>query len=149
MESMRALQAAEKLGVSGEIGEKHPSGAKQGAENGLHLTKIPERHPAGAKAQVNSAAFTARLKSCPDAYGGSDKSFSATCKAHADLDAFKAVRAKAPTYQSCPDAYGSSDKSFSAACLAPEACFSAISPENQPFSAASLAPEGMPTRSRT
>jgi hypothetical protein len=51
-------QAAEKLGVSGEIGEKHPS---------------------GAKAHVHFAALTARLKSCPDAYGSSDKSFSAAC----------------------------------------------------------------------
>jgi hypothetical protein len=50
------LEAAEKLGVSGEIGEKHP---------------------AGAKARVHFAALTARLKSCPDAYGSSDKSFSA------------------------------------------------------------------------
>ena len=55
-----ALQAAEKLGVLAEIGEKHPS---------------------GAKARVDSAVLTARLKSCPDACCGSDKGFSAACLA--------------------------------------------------------------------
>jgi thiamine-monophosphate kinase len=52
--------AAEKIRILGEIGEEHPS---------------------GAKAQVDFAALSARLKSCPDAYCGSDKSFSAACEA--------------------------------------------------------------------
>jgi hypothetical protein len=48
-------QAAEKVGESSEIGEKHPS---------------------GAKAHVDSAALMARLKSCPF----KAKGFSAACK---------------------------------------------------------------------
>jgi hypothetical protein len=44
-----AKQAAEKLGISGEIGEEHPS---------------------GAKARLDSIAFTARLKPRPFKHGG-------------------------------------------------------------------------------
>jgi hypothetical protein len=48
-------QAAEKVGESSEIGEKHPS---------------------GAKAHVDSAALMARLNSCPF----KAKGFSAACE---------------------------------------------------------------------
>jgi hypothetical protein len=51
----------------------------QAAEKGQFLSKKPEKHTAGAKAHVDSTALTARLKSCPDTCGGSDKSFSAAC----------------------------------------------------------------------
>ena len=48
--------------------------------------EMPEENTAGAKARVDFAAFAARLKSCPDAYGGSDRSLSAACKAQALLN---------------------------------------------------------------
>src|SRR6266567_4587866 len=38
--------------------------------------------PAGAKAHLYFAAFTARLKSCPDAFVLLPRRFSASCKAH-------------------------------------------------------------------
>jgi len=68
-------EAAEKGCFSGETPEKHASGAKQAAEKVLRLAKTPERHPAGAKARVQSTALTARLKSCPDAYGAPTRVF--------------------------------------------------------------------------
>jgi tRNA modification GTPase len=86
----------------------------QSAENGETAREIPEEHPSGAKAHVDFAALTARLKSCPDAFGGSDKSFSAACKAHVDSRLFTEVMAKAMTYQSCPD----TKQCYSAACEA-------------------------------
>jgi hypothetical protein len=36
--------------------------------------------PSGAEARILLVAFAARLKSCPDAYGGFDKIFSAACE---------------------------------------------------------------------
>jgi hypothetical protein len=48
------------------LADQH-SGALQAAEKGCFLEKWPERHPEGAKAHHCFVAFTARLKSCPDA----------------------------------------------------------------------------------
>jgi hypothetical protein len=48
----------------------YPTVAKQAAEKGLHLTEMPEKRTAGAEARIDFAAFTARLKSCPDASAG-------------------------------------------------------------------------------
>jgi hypothetical protein len=70
------------------MSEKHASGAKQAAEKLGVSGEIGEKHPSGAKAHAHFAALTARLKSCPDAYGSSDKSFSAACKARVDSIGF-------------------------------------------------------------
>ncbi len=43
-------------------------GAKEVAEKGLILCEAGRGRPSGAKARVDFEAFTARLKSCPDAY---------------------------------------------------------------------------------
>jgi hypothetical protein len=40
-------------------------GPEEGAEKGRNLNEMPGRRPAGAEAQVHSASFSARLKSCP------------------------------------------------------------------------------------
>jgi putative glutamine amidotransferase len=59
--------------------------AEQAAEKGLDLIRTPEEHPSGAKALVDFAAFTARLKSCPDAkrlFETHSTSFSAAWEAH-------------------------------------------------------------------
>jgi hypothetical protein len=42
------------------------SEAKRAAEKGLDLTRPPEKLPSGPKGHVDFAAFTARLKPCPD-----------------------------------------------------------------------------------
>jgi len=73
--------------------------------------RTPEKHPSGPKGRVNFAAFTARLKSCPDTKQTVETrstSFSAACKVRAD---FAAVTAR---LKSCPDTM----QSFSAAFLA-------------------------------
>jgi len=54
-------------------------------EKGVRLPQFraaghPEKHTSGAKAPENHAAFSARLKSCPDTM----RFFSATCDAHSD-----------------------------------------------------------------
>jgi hypothetical protein len=85
----RAKEAAKKLGISGDIGEKHPL---------------------WAKARIDSAALAARLKSCPFKAGR----FFAASKAWVASAAAMAVRAGALTYQSCPFR----TMRFSAACLA-------------------------------
>ena len=46
--------------------------AGQAAENDLFPNASPEKPPSGAKALVDIAAFTARLKSCPDTAGSVD-----------------------------------------------------------------------------
>jgi NADH-quinone oxidoreductase subunit M len=46
--------------------------------------KSSEKHGAGAKAPDLFAALPARLKSCPDTSGGSDKGYSSACKAPAE-----------------------------------------------------------------
>jgi hypothetical protein len=46
------------------------AGAEQAAEKGLHLAEMREERTAGAEARIDFAAFTARLKSCPDAPAG-------------------------------------------------------------------------------
>jgi hypothetical protein len=38
---------------------------KQAAEKVMYSWWIPKNHPSGAKAQIDIAAFTARLKPCP------------------------------------------------------------------------------------
>jgi thiamine-monophosphate kinase len=58
--------AAEKIGIIGETGEEHPSGAK------AHVDFV-------ALTAVRAEALT--YQSCPDAHGGSDKSISADCEA--------------------------------------------------------------------
>jgi hypothetical protein len=47
----------------------YPLGAKQAAEKGPNWGRFSEEHPAGAKALLILWALSARLKSCPDAYG--------------------------------------------------------------------------------
>jgi lipid-A-disaccharide synthase len=42
-------------------------GMAQGVADGPLLTEILQGHPSGAKAQLSGGAFSARLKSCPDA----------------------------------------------------------------------------------
>ncbi len=46
--------------------ESYLSEAKEAAEKGLGAENAPEQHTAGAKAHIDSNAFAARLKSCPD-----------------------------------------------------------------------------------
>jgi ribonuclease R len=64
--------------VLGTQGAAALDAAKQGRIQG----ETPEKHPSGAKAQIDSSAFTARLKSCPD----TDGSFSAAGHGHGDLE---------------------------------------------------------------
>jgi hypothetical protein len=73
--------------------------ALQAAEKGLLASKLPEEQTAGAEAQIDFAAVTARLKSCPDTKPAeilAGTSFSAACIAHANFAAL-AARLK-----SCP-----------------------------------------------
>jgi tRNA (guanine37-N1)-methyltransferase len=46
--------------------EKYKNKPTEAEEEGVLPDKTPEEHTAGAKAQADSAAFSARLKSCPD-----------------------------------------------------------------------------------
>jgi segregation and condensation protein A len=88
IESTRASQPEEKLEIEPALHQgttsvvpqmdENKGQAIQVAEKGLCLAEIPERHTAEAKARVDSTALTARLKSCPDTCGNSDKSSSAT-----------------------------------------------------------------------
>jgi primosomal protein N' (replication factor Y) len=73
--------------LDGESGNSQVSKSRPGAPG--------EEPPSGAEARVDFAAFTARLKSCPD----TDQRFPAACKDPADPAGFDAG-AKAPTYQS-------------------------------------------------
>src|SRR5271157_3791505 len=56
--------------------QRGAAGAKEVAEKGRMAGEFPEKLPSGAKALVDSAALTARLKSCPFKTVGS----SAACK---------------------------------------------------------------------
>jgi hypothetical protein len=61
----------------GERSMERLAGAKEAAEKLRVSGEIDEKHPSGAKARVDSAVLTARLKSCPFKAGR----FSAACKA--------------------------------------------------------------------
>jgi hypothetical protein len=67
----RALQAAEKLEISGEISEKHPSVAKASIDSVGFMRGLKPPPPsalsfsAACKARILFGAFAARLKSCP------------------------------------------------------------------------------------
>jgi len=63
---MPALLPAEKLDISGEIGETRASGANARVEPVGFVWGLRPPPPSGAKARVDFAALTARLKSCPD-----------------------------------------------------------------------------------
>jgi tetraacyldisaccharide 4'-kinase len=66
-------------GFSPDIEPEESTGASRAAEPPGTSGEIEEKHPSGAKAHANSAALMARLKSCPDASSDSDKGFSAAC----------------------------------------------------------------------
>jgi hypothetical protein len=66
-----------RLEISGE------EGASKATENRLDSTLAPEKHPTGPKGRAHFAAFSARLKSCPDtklAFETGWASFSAACE---------------------------------------------------------------------
>jgi len=59
--------AGQEAGATSSCGElSMPSGAKQAAEKGLGMVRTPETHTSGPKGHIDFAAFSARLKSCPD-----------------------------------------------------------------------------------
>jgi ribosomal-protein-alanine N-acetyltransferase len=66
---------------SENITNKHPSGAKQVAEKGLNLGKIPEKHPAGAKARPLLSGICGPTEVVPLLQNPAKSSFSAACKA--------------------------------------------------------------------
>jgi len=62
--------------AASRLGRQSPRGRTH-CGKGWFSGEMPERHPSGAKAHADFAAFTARLKSCPF----KAKRFSAACKA--------------------------------------------------------------------
>ncbi len=97
----RAKQAAKRHSAASNKKGKHPARAKQAAEKGLGLVRTPEKHPSGPKGQVDFAALTARLKSCPDTkqlVETPSMSFSATYKA--SVGSVDVVRGLKPSHPS-------------------------------------------------